>query len=254
MKIASWNVNSFKARESHITQWLADAQPDILGLQELKAETIDVSAIIAMGYTAHFVGQKAYNGVALFSRIPGKLIATNLAGDAADTQARYIEMAFDWGYVINAYMPNGNPMGTDKFSYKLAWLERLQTRVSDLRTARTPFILMGDFNIIPTDLDCHDPKAWAQDALFQPQSRKAYQALLNTGLADAFRVNHGSERAYTFWDYQAGCWPRNAGIRIDHILVSPTLLPHLSDCQIDRTPRGWEKASDHTPIWAEFSV
>ena len=254
MKIASWNVNSFKAREGHLQQWLADAQPDIIGLQELKAEVINTTAIEALGYHVVTVGQKAYNGVALLSRLPGQIIATRLPGDARDDQARYIEMAFDWGHVINAYMPNGNPVGTDKFAYKLAWLHRLLARVTALRSARTPFVLMGDFNIIPADLDCHDPKAWAEDALFQPESQAAYRALLHTGLTDAFRARNPTARAYTFWDYQAGCWPRNAGIRIDHILLSPSLLPYLTACQIDAEPRGWDKPSDHTPIWADLSV
>jgi exodeoxyribonuclease III len=254
MKIVSWNVNSFKARAGHISRFLTESPPDILCLQELKAEVIDTAGLTAMGYHIDYVGQKSYNGVAIISRTQGKVVSTALPGDAADTQARYIEMAFDWGHVLNAYMPNGNPLGADKFTYKLAWLDRLLTHVTALRTARSPFILLGDFNIIPAPLDCHDPAAWENDALFQPASRAAYQSLLHTGLTDAFRALHGNEREYTFWDYQAGCWPRNAGIRIDHILLSPTLRPHLLACQIDRTPRGWDSPSDHTPIWATLNI
>ncbi|MES2728647.1 MAG: exodeoxyribonuclease III [Pseudomonadota bacterium] len=254
MRIASWNVNSFKVRADHLSQFLAESGTDIIGLQELKGETIDTAPLKTARYHVEYVGQKAYNGVAIATRHMGAVVATRLAGDADDTQARYIEMAFPWGNVLNCYMPNGNPLGTEKFTYKLAWLKRLHARVAALRTARTPFVLLGDFNIIPMPIDCYDPLAWAGDALFQPESRGAYQALLNTGMVDAFRHLHTDTQAYTFWDYQAGCWPRNLGIRIDHILLSPTLVPLLRDCQIDRTPRGWEKASDHTPIWIDLDV
>jgi exodeoxyribonuclease III len=255
MKLSSWNVNSFKMRTDHIAQFLDIHTPDILGLQELKAETIDENAFRDKGYTIHYVGQKAYNGVALLTRLPLTILSTKLSGDDTDTQARFIEGEIDGTRIINIYLPNGNPVGTEKFDYKLSWMSRLLTYLTHLRRARIPFVVMGDFNIIPEDIDCYDPKVWQEDALFHPQSRSLYRALINLGLVDCFRNLHATEsHAYTFWDYQAGAWPRNNGIRIDHILASPTMADRLLSCVIDKTPRGWDKASDHTPILAEFNL
>lgn len=250
MKIASWNVNSIKARLDHVTAWLGTNQPDILMVQELKGETLPVDAFTALGYHTAFVGQKAYNGVATFSRTPPDILADKLPGDDSDVQARYLETRINGIRFINIYLPNGNPVDSEKFPYKLAWMARLKNRLAALRRARDPFIVAGDFNVIPADDDCYDPAHWRNDALFRPETVAAWRSIVNLGLTDAFRVFHQGPGHYTFWDYQAGAWPRNLGIRIDHILLCPALADRLAGCIIDRTPRGLDKASDHTPILA----
>ncbi len=293
MKIASWNVNSIKARLEHVKRWLTTHQPDLLLLQELKGLDFPTSEFEALGYHAHTVTQKAYNGVAILSKAPQKMILNQLPGDEKDEQARYLEIDYppltppqaggiEGGSfrVINIYLPNGNPVNptpssrdlitgspsakkdpavkpqddgfSEKYTYKLSWMDRLYDRLKILRDDRIPFIIGGDFNVIPHDKDCHDPKAWEGDALFRPESRAKFCALLNLGLTDAFRVNNNQAGDYTFWDYQAGAWPQNKGIRIDHFLLSPTLTDRLQSCVIDKNPRGEEKASDHTPIILEL--
>lgn len=250
MKIASWNVNSIKARADHVKAWLEKNRPDVLMIQELKGETLAVEDFTALGYHCAYKGQKTYNGVATLSLHPIETLGDQLPGDADDLQARYLETRINGIRFINAYMPNGNPVDSEKYPYKLAWLARLKTRIAALRQVMDPFVLAGDFNVIPEPEDCHDPRAWEGDALFLPETRRAYRAILNMGLTDAFRVFHHGGGHYTFWDYQAGAWPANKGIRIDHILLAPVLADRLQSCFIDPEPRGWDKASDHTPILA----
>lgn len=253
MKIASWNVNSIKARLDHAGSWLERHRPDVLMLQELKGLEFPAEAFAAQGYESAFVSQKSYNGVAMLSRRPLEIVARALPGDEADEQARYLEADLDGVRLINIYLPNGNPVGTEKFTYKLAWMKRLHRRLAALRQDGVPVAVGGDFNVIPADRDCHDPQAWADDALFQPESRAWFRALLSLGYYDAFRVLHEEGGHYTFWDYQAGAWPANKGIRIDHFLLSPCLTDRLESCTIDAAPRGMERASDHTPIVVEWA-
>lgn len=252
MKIASWNVNSVKSRLSHVKDWLAASNPDILMLQELKGLEFPAADFAALGYKSAAVPQKAYNGVALLSRHDIKVELEALPGDPADEQARYLEATINGLRVINIYAPNGNPVGTEKFSYKLAWLDRLKARLEDLRRQEAPVAIGGDFNIIPEGKDCHDPAVWINDALFRLESRRKFRAMLNCGYTDAFRVLNDAPGQYTFWDYQAGAWQRNKGIRIDHFLLSPVVADRLTGCTIDKEPRGRDKASDHTPIIVEL--
>lgn len=253
MKIVSWNVNSVKSRLEHVKKFLAEAKPDILMLQELKGLEFPASEFEALGYKTDAVVQKAYNGVAMISKIPFKVIHNKLPGDDTDEHARYLEIETDNLRVINIYAPNGNPVDTEKFTYKLAWLERLKNHLQNLRLDNIPFAIGGDFNVIPEEKDCWDPKVWIQDALFRIESRQKLRAILNLGLTDAFRVFNSAPGQYTFWDYQAGCWPQNKGIRIDHFLLSPQLTDRLVSCSIDSGPRSWDKPSDHTPVMVEIA-
>jgi exodeoxyribonuclease III len=251
MKIASWNVNSIKSRLEHVKTWLGQAKPDVLLLQELKGIEFPAAEFQALGYEAAFVGQKAYNGVAILSRSPTTVIARALPGNAADEQARYLEADINGVRIINIYLPNGNPVGTEKYDYKLAWMDRLKERLAQLRAHPAPVIVGGDYNIMPDERDVYNPKGWENDALFKLESRWKFRALLNLGYTDAFRVFNEEAGHYTFWDYMAGSWPANKGLRIDHFLLSPTAADRLVSCTIDSTPRGWDKASDHTPILLE---
>ena len=255
MKLATWNVNSVKMRGAAAAAWLGEHAPDVLALQELKCETAAFPAEVfrAAGYEHSLVvGQKAYNGVALVARRPFEVVQTTLSGDADDTQARYAEIKLNNLHIINIYAPNGNPIGTEKFTYKLTWLARLQARLEDLMKTNTAFIVMGDFNIIPTDQDCHEPNAWAGDALFQPESRAAFRRMMNLGLTDAIRMFHPQEELYTFWDYQAGAWARNHGIRIDHILMSSSVADRCTAAGVDKSLRARDQPSDHVPVWVEL--
>ncbi len=247
-KIVSWNVNSIKARLEHVKRYLEEEKPDILMIQELKGVEFPSSALEENGYYTQAVGQKAYNGVAIIARAPIDLIYDHLPGDEQDDQARYIEAKIDGIHVINIYLPNGNPVTEPKYQYKLAWMERLYLRLKALVDSDTPFIIGGDFNVIPEDKDCYSPKDWEGDAAFRPETHKAYRKLLNLGLTDAFRVYNTREKQYSFWDYQAGAWQRDNGIRIDHFLLSPLYADRLQSCTINKEPRGWDKPSDHTPI------
>jgi exodeoxyribonuclease-3 len=250
MRIATWNVNSIKARLGHIKTWLEKNRPDILMLQELKGEDFPAAEFAAMGYGSAAVPQKAYNGVATLSLHPLETLSIKLPGDEDDRQARYLETRINGIRLVNIYLPNGNPVDSEKYLYKLAWMARLKTRLHGLRLAGDAFIVAGDFNVIPEDRDCYNPAAWIDDALFRIETRRAFRSIVNLGLTDSLRVFHDGEDEYTFWDYQAGSWPANKGIRIDHILLSPALADRLISCAIDREPRGWDKASDHTPIMA----
>lgn len=251
MKIASWNVNSVRARLALVTRWLEAAAPDIICLQELKCEAPDfpAQAFKDLGYESVVLGQKSYNGVAVLARGPIKLIASGLPTLPDDTQARFLDIEAMGVRVMGFYAPNGNPIGTEKFSYKLEWLAALEAYVAQVRSDGTECLLMGDFNIIPTQHDCLNPQAWAGDALFQPESRARFRRLLYTGFTDALRMHAPDAQLFTFWDYQAGAWQRNDGIRIDHILLSPRLADSCIDCTIDSTPRGWDSPSDHVPIF-----
>lgn len=250
-RIASWNVNSVKARLDHLQKWLQLQKPNIVFLQELKGETLpDVSN----DYLSHYVGQKAYNGVAILSDSKLDIINTRLPGDDNDEQARFLEVDWNGLRLINIYLPNGNPMGTEKYDYKLAWMERLYAHVKHLRENGVPFLIGGDFNVIPEDIDCFNPELWRGDALFHPKTVRQFRKLINLGLTDALRVYNRDAETYTFWDYQAGSWQRNNGIRIDHFLLSPELTDRLQSCRIDKDPRGWDKASDHTPILIELAT
>jgi exodeoxyribonuclease-3 len=253
--IATWNVNSIKARLPNVVEWLKAAQPDVALLQELKCvdEAFPREEIEELGYAVVTHGQKTYNGVAILGR--GRLdeVARGLPGDEGDEQARYIEATFGTLRLASIYLPNGNPVGSEKFPFKLAWLERLRRHAIELLETEQPLVLGGDYNVIPEPLDCHDPKAWEGDALFRPESRAAFRALLHLGLLDAFRALHPDEAgAYTFWDYQGGAWPLDHGIRIDHLLLSPQAADRLKGCRIDKEPRGRPRASDHTPVIVEL--
>lgn len=250
-KIASWNVNSIKARLPVVLQWLDHVKPDILFMQELKGtdENFPVAEFESRGYTVSVNGQKTYNGVAIASKTPIETVAKSLGGDNTDEQARYLEVIIDNIRMINIYAPNGNPVDSEKFPYKLKWMDRLIARCRELLDRDEAFLIGGDFNIIPKDEDCHDPQTWQGDALFRRESIDKWRILQNLGLYDALRMTHPQGgNFYTFWDYQAGCWPQNKGIRIDHFLLSPRMADRLKNCTIDRAPRGWDKASDHTPI------
>ena len=248
LSLVSWNVNSIKARGDHVVRFIKEHNPDILMLQELKGVDFPAQQFTDIGYQSEAVTQKSYNGVAIIARHDIDVIHAALPGDDTDEQARYLECDIAGLRVINIYLPNGNPVDTEKFPYKLAWMDRLIARVKTLRAQGIPFVIGGDFNIIPADADCHDPKAWAGDALFRPESLKRFRTLKNLGLNDAFRIYDDEAERYSFWDYQRGAWQRNNGIRIDHFLTSPQITDRLMGCEIDKEPRGWDRPSDHTPI------
>ena len=252
MKIVTWNVNSIKARIEHVKDWLATKKPDVMMLQELKGAEFPEMEFKAFGYNCAFVAQKAYNGVATLSTHTIEINETKLPGDAGDEQARYLETTINGLRFINIYLPNGNPVDSDKLPYKLSWMDRLKARLAALRDDTIPFAVAGDFNVIPEARDCYDPKAWTEDALFRTETRQKFRALLNLGLTDAFRVFNTQSAQYTYWDYQAGAWPANKGIRIDHFLLSPPVTDRLEGCFIDTAPRGLDKASDHTPVVVEL--
>ena len=260
MKIATWNINGIKARIEGAKTWLAAASPDIACLQEIKCvdEAFPADAFEALGYNVSVHGQKGFNGVALLSKLPFDEVALRLAGDEEDLQARYLEavVSVPSGVlrVVNIYLPNGNPVGTEKFAYKLAWMRRLRERVKALLELEEPLIIAGDFNVIPAPDDVYNPDAWIDDALFRPETRAHFQSLVNLGLTDAFRACHDEPHRYTFWDYQAGAWQKNRGLRIDHLLLSPQAADRLVKCEIDAAPRAWEKPSDHVPIWLELAL
>lgn len=254
MLIASWNVNSVRARMENVTEWLKVTQPDVLLLQEIKCETESFPAFEfeAMGYKAFVSGQKSYNGVAILSRHPASNVMYSLPGDADDKQARYVEAVIQGVHVASIYLPNGNPIDSEKFDYKLMWMGRLRYHASKLLELEKPIVLGGDFNVIPNEIDVYDPKGWEKDALFHPKTRASFRELLNLGYTEAFRALHPDKVDYTFWDYQSGAWAKNSGLRIDHFLLSPEATDRLISCEIDREPRGKEKASDHTPVMVEL--
>jgi exodeoxyribonuclease III len=260
MKIATWNINGIKARIDTTRTWLKSANPDICCMQEIKCvdEAFPREFFEELGYNVAVHGQKGFNGVALLSKLPFDDVTPRLAGDESDVQARYLEacVSVPSGVlrVINIYLPNGNPVGTEKFVYKLAWMNRLRERIKTLLENEEPMIIAGDFNVIPTAADVYNPAAWTEDALFKPESRAHFRSLLNLGLTCAFRACHDEPHRYTFWDYQAGAFQKNQGLRIDHLLLSPQAADRLVTCDIDASPRAWEKPSDHVPIWLELNI
>jgi exodeoxyribonuclease-3 len=256
MKVATYNVNGINGRLPILLRWLAEAQPDVVCLQELKApqEKLPEKAIRDLGYDAIWQGQKSWNGVAILSRI-GQIHETRrgLPGDPDDSHSRYIEGAVNGILIGGLYLPNGNPKPGPKFDYKLRWFERLITYAAKLLVSDQPVMLAGDFNVMPTDLDVYKPERWLDDALFAPEARAAYSRLLAQGWTDALRTLHPDEHIYTFWDYFRNAFGRNAGLRIDHMLLSPALADRLVDAQVDVAVRGWDKSSDHAPVWVELS-
>jgi len=260
MKIATWNVNSIKARLAAAKQWLKEANPDVVCMQEIKCtdEAFPATAFEELGYNCAVHGQKSYNGVAILSKRPMEDVTPRLPGGESDDHARYIEAVVpgDHGVIRIAaiYAPNGNPVGTDKFAYKLDWHARLAARAKELLALEEPAALMGDYNVIPAPEDCYDPKAWEMDALFQPESRNALRRVQYLGYTDTIRACYSEPHLYTFWDYQAGCWQKNRGIRIDHILLSPQAADRLKTSGINKHMRGREKPSDHVPVWCELTV
>ncbi len=255
MKIATFNVNSVKARLPRLLEWLKDATPDVVLLQETKVvdDAFPALEIEDLGYNTAVHGQKTYNGVAILSKQPIEDVNRGLPGDESDEQARYIE-GFTGGIrVASIYLPNGNPVASDKFPYKLAWFDRLIDYARELLTYEESVVLGGDYNVCPTDDDVYDPAGWAEDALCRAESRAKFRELVYLGFTDAFRVFRKGPGFYTFWDYQAGAWAKDHGLRIDHHLLSPQAADRLKACEIDRTARAKEKASDHTPIVVELA-
>ena len=253
IKIASYNVNGVNGRLPVLLRWLKESSPDIVCLQELKApdEKFPQKAIADAGYKAIWHGQKAWNGVAILAKKSYDLqeVGKGLPGDPLDLQSRYIEATVKGLLICNLYLPNGNPAPGPKFDYKLAWFKRLQKRAKSLLKSGMPVILLGDFNVIPTDLDARKPESWVKDALFFPESKAAYAALLKQGWVDSLRALYPGEKLFTFWDYFRNAFARDAGIRIDHILLSPALKKNLVSGNVDRHVRGWQKTSDHAPVW-----
>ena len=260
MKIATFNINGIKARIDALPQWLDEAQPDVAILQEIKSvdEGFPRELFEDRGYNVETHGQKSFNGVAILSKLPLEDVTRGLPGDDSDEQARYIEATVVGDHssvrLCGLYLPNGNPAPGPKYDYKLAWMQRLEDRARALLAEETPFLLTGDFNIIPQAEDAATPDAWREDALFRPESRAAWRRLLALGLTEAFRARTHGPGHYSFWDYQAGAWNRNNGIRIDHFLLSPAIADSLRDCQIDKDVRGREKPSDHVPVWVDLDL
>jgi exodeoxyribonuclease-3 len=260
MRIATWNVNSVRQRLDHLLTWLRDCTPDIVCLQETKCldEAFPREAIEALGYNVVTHGQKGFNGVALLSKHPFDEAQPRLLGDDEDVQARFLEgvVSLKRGVVRVAclYLPNGNPVASDKYPYKLKWMSRLLEYSRQRLKTEEPLVLAGDFNVIPAPADVHNPAAWVNDALFKPETRESFQALLGLGLADALRTTTDEGGQYTFWDYQAGAWQKNWGIRIDHLLLSPQASDRLVGVGIDKHVRTWEKPSDHVPIWIDLDL
>lgn len=251
MKIATFNVNGITARLPRLLEWLAAARPDVVCLQEIKIETgrFPEQAIRDAGYHMLVHGQKGFNGVAILSRAEAVEQHRVLPGDADDVQSRWIEAKVGGVHIVCLYLPNGNPAPGPKYDYKLGWMERLRLRAAELLATEEPVILAGDWNICPTDFDLARPEAMALDALCLPQSREAWRRIENQGWTDAIRARYPHAPLYSYWDYQAGAWPKNWGLRIDHLLLSPAAADRMTDAGIDREVRGGERASDHVPVW-----
>jgi exodeoxyribonuclease III len=255
MKVATFNINNINRRLPNLLAWLKQAKPDIVALQELKATDGDFPqvAIAEAGYGAVWRGQKTWNGVAILARNADPvLIRTALPGNGRDDQARYIEAAVKGVIVTSLYLPNGNPQPGPKFDYKLDWFRKLRTHAATFIKQDVPVVLAGDYNVAPTELDIYPTRSWDKDALIQPKSRAAFKSLLAQGWTDAIRTLHPSKPMFTFWDYKRNRWHRDAGLRLDHLLVSPALAPRLRKAGVDRQVRGEDGASDHAPVWIEL--
>ncbi|WP_146345209.1 exodeoxyribonuclease III [Falsiphaeobacter marinintestinus] len=259
MKIATFNINGIKARAQALPAWLDDAQPDVVLLQEIKSvdEAFPRALFEDRGYNVETHGQKGFNGVAILSKLPLEDVTRGLPGDDSDEQARWIEATVVGKQAIRLcglYLPNGNPAPGPKYDYKLAWMDRLHARAKALLASEEVALMAGDYNIIPQAEDAARPDAWRDDALFRPESRLAFQRIVNLGFTEAFRACNTAPEQYSFWDYQAGAWNRNDGIRIDHFLLTPQAADLLRDCQIDKEIRGYEKPSDHVPVWVDLDL
>jgi len=255
MKIATYNINGINSRLERLLEWLCSSEPDVVCLQELKSETakFPIKAIEAAGYGAIWVGQKSWNGVAILSRGTDPIkIRNHLPGDPDDRQARYIEAAVNGLMIASIYLPNGNPQPGPKFDYKLAWFARLNAHAKTLYKSGLPIVLAGDYNVVPTTDDMYETHSWDNDALVQPESRVAYHELLEQGWTDCIKTMHPDKKIYTYWDYKRNRWPRNAGLRIDHLLISEPLKPLLINAKVERDVRGQEGASDHAPTFIEL--
>jgi exodeoxyribonuclease-3 len=260
MRIATWNVNSVRQRLDSLQAWLKERDPDIVCLQEIKCQddAFPREPLEAMGYNVAVHGQKTFNGVALLSKLPFDEVAPGLIGDEADVQARFLEalVSTKTGVVrvVSLYLPNGNPAPGDKYDYKLKWMDRLAAFAHERLKLEEPLVLAGDYNVIPAEADARRPEAWVNDALFLPRTRQKFRALLNLGLTDAIRAVSDDSDLYSFWDYQAGAWQKNDGIRIDHLLLSPQAADRLRDAGIDKHVRSWDKPSDHVPVWVDLDI
>jgi exodeoxyribonuclease III len=260
VRIATWNVNSIKQRLDSAVTWLAERKPDIVCLQETKCidEAFPREPFEALGYNVAVHGQKAFNGVALLSKYQFDEVSNGLPGNAEDDHARFIEAVVSSANgamrVASIYLPNGNPPETDKYAYKIAWMKRLSAYARERLRLEEPLVMAGDYNVIPSSADARNPQAWVNDALFLPRTRDEFRGLINLGLTDALRATSDEPGLFTFWDYQAGAWQKNNGIRIDHLLLSPPAADRLSTAGIDRHVRTWEKPSDHVPVWVDLEI
>jgi exodeoxyribonuclease-3 len=260
MRIATWNINSIKQRMDNLVVWLSERQPDVLCLQETKCvdEAFPREPLEAMGYNVAVHGQKGFNGVAVLSKLRFDEVTARLPGDDADLHARFLEVVVSTPdgamRIASVYLPNGNPPDTDKYSYKINWMDRLSNYACERLQLEEPLILAGDFNVIPSQRDARNPDRWVGDALFLPRTRGKFRALCNLGLTDAVRAGSDGPGPFTFWDYQAGAWQKNDGIRIDHLLLSPPAADRLVGAGVDKPVRAWEKPSDHVPVWADVEL
>ena len=259
MKLATFNINGIKARIDALPAWLASANPDAVCLQEIKSvdESFPRELFEGMGYRVETHGQKGFNGVAILSKLPLEDVTRGLPGDPSDEQARWIEATVIGTKAVRLcglYLPNGNPAPGPKYDYKLAWMARMEARAAALLAQEDPFVMAGDYNVIPQPEDAAKPLAWLEDALFLPQTREAYRRILNLGFTEAFHTRHPAPGHYSFWDYQAGAWERNNGIRIDHMLLSPQAADLLREAGIDKDVRAGEKPSDHVPVWIKLDA
>jgi len=260
MRIATWNINSIRQRLDHLQAWLKEREPDIVCLQEIKCvdDAFPRENFESLGYNVAVHGQKTFNGVALLSKLPFDEVAPGLIGDKEDVQARFLEalVSTKTGVlrVVSLYLPNGNPPASEKYFYKLKWMDRLIAFSLERLKLEEPMLLAGDYNVIPAAVDARNPAAWVNDALFLPQTREKFRALINLGLTDALRAGSESDDLFTFWDYQDGAFQKNNGIRIDHLLLSPQATDSLVDAGIDRHVRGWDKPSDHAPVYVDLSI
>jgi exodeoxyribonuclease-3 len=260
MRLATWNVNSVKMRTDNLVAWLKEREPDIVCLQETKCvdDAFPREAFESLGYNVAVHGQKTFNGVAILSKLPFDEVTARLPGEDEDEHARFLEavVSTQTGVVrvASIYLPNGNPAGTEKYTYKLRWMDRLVKYARERMNLEEPLVLAGDFNVIPAPEDVPNPAAWVNDALYLPATRAKFHALAHLGLTDALRATTDEAGLYTFWDYQAGAWQKNYGLRIDHVLLSPQATDRLAAAGIDKHVRGWEKPSDHVPMWIELAL